>query len=52
MLTPHGRTRAASRFRTAPVLAMSLEGGLDGLPLRVSNEGLPRPHVARAQETV
>jgi len=30
----------------------SLEGGLDGLPLRVSNEGLPRPRVARAQETV
>jgi hypothetical protein len=29
-----------------------LEGGLDGLPLRVSNEGLPRPRVARAQETV
>jgi hypothetical protein len=29
-----------------------LEGGLDGLPLRVSNEGLLRPRVARAQETV
>ena len=26
----------------------SLEGGLDGLPLRVSNEGLLRPRVARA----
>ena len=25
----------------------SLEGGLDGLPLRVSNEGLLRPRVAR-----
>jgi hypothetical protein len=30
----------------------SLEGGLDGLPLRVSNEGLLRPRVARAQETI
>jgi len=30
----------------------SLEGGLDGLPLRVSNEGLPRPRVARAQEII
>jgi hypothetical protein len=30
----------------------SLEGGLDGLPLRVSNEGLLRPRVARAQEAV
>ena len=29
-----------------------LEDGLDGLPLRVSNEGLLRPRVARAQETV
>ena len=27
-----------------------LEGGLDGFPLRVSNEGLLRPRVARAQE--
>jgi hypothetical protein len=27
-------------------------GGLDGLPLRVSNEGLLRPRVARAQETI
>jgi len=30
----------------------TLEGGLDGLPLRVSNEGLRRPRVARAQETI
>ena len=29
-----------------------LEGGLDGLPLRVSNEGLLRPRVARAQEII
>ena len=28
-----------------------LAGGLNGLPLRVSNEGLLRPRVARAQET-
>ncbi len=34
----------------SPVL--SLEGRLDGLPLRVSNEGHPRPRVARAQETI
>src|SRR4029077_6964488 len=27
------------------------KGGLNGRPLRVSNEGLPRPRVARAQET-
>jgi hypothetical protein len=33
-------------------LSFPLEGGLDGLPLRVSNEGLPRPRVARAQKTV
>ena len=26
-----------------------IEGGLDGLSLRVSNEGLQRPRVARAQ---
>ena len=31
---------------------ISLEGRLDGLPLRVSNEGLPTPRVARAKETV
>ena len=31
-----------------PVFYLSLEGGLDGLPLRVSNEGLLRPRVARA----
>jgi hypothetical protein len=29
-----------------------LEGGLDGLPLRVSTEGSLRPRVARAQETI
>ena len=30
----------------------SFEGGVDGLPLRVSNEGLPRPRVVRAQEII
>jgi len=29
-----------------------LEGGLFGLPLRASNEGLRRPRVARAQKTI
>ena len=29
----------------------SPEGGLIGLQLRASNEGLPRPRVARAKET-
>ena len=32
--------------------SFSLEGGLFGLPLRASNEGLLRPRVARAQETI
>ncbi len=30
---------------------LSPEGGLFGLQLRASNEGLPRPRVARARET-
>ena len=30
----------------------SLEDGVDGFPLRVSNEGLLRPRVARAQEII
>ena len=34
------------------LLVHSLEGRLDGLPLRVSNEGLLRPRVARAQEII
>ena len=33
------------------VLSPSQQGGLFGLPLRASNEGLLRPRVARAQET-
>jgi hypothetical protein len=40
--------RMRAPFRHFPV---SLEGELGGLALRVSNEGLPRPRVARAQET-
>jgi hypothetical protein len=40
-----------SFFSCAPP-TFPLEGGLDGLPLRLSNEGLLRPRVARAQETV
>ena len=44
-------TRRALSYR-ALLLPYSLEGGLDGLPLRVSNEGLLRPRVARAQETI
>ena len=40
--------RALSDHRSS---TFSLEGGLDGLLLRVSNEGLLRPRVARAQET-
>ena len=37
--------------RDPRIRAFSLEGGLDGLPLRVSNKGLLRPRVARAQES-
>jgi hypothetical protein len=37
---------------TGVPLSFSIEGGLDGLPLRVSNEGLLRPRVARAQESI
>jgi len=39
------------RIRAFLSTSISLEGGLGGLPLRVSNEGLLRPRVARAQET-
>ena len=42
------RLRASNEHRSS---TFSLEGGLDGLPLRVSNEGLLRPRVARARET-
>jgi len=40
------------RSSNARVMIFSHEGGLEGLPLRVSNEGSPRPRVARAQETL
>jgi hypothetical protein len=43
-------TARIGRHRSS--IFFSLEGGLEGLPLRVSNEGLPRPRVARAQETI
>jgi len=36
----------------APFFYLLPEGGLDGLQLRVSNEGLLRPRVARAQESI
>jgi hypothetical protein len=38
--------------RSPPFSIFSLGGGLEGLPLHVSNEGLLRPRVARAQETI
>ncbi len=38
-------------FAAPALLFLSSEGGLSGLPLRASNEGLLRPRVARAQET-
>jgi hypothetical protein len=41
-----------ARIERAPLFHLPPEGGLGGLPLRVSNEGLPRPRVARAQETL
>jgi len=51
-----GRIRVSSgvffRFCIYRISIFSLEGWLDGLPLRVFNEGSPRPRVAQAQETV
>ncbi len=32
--------------------SLPLEGWLDGLPLRMSNEGLLRPRVTRAQKII
>ena len=40
-----------ARIERPPLFYLPLEGGLDGLLLRVSNEGLLRPRVARTQET-
>ena len=45
----HGAHRATTVFL---YLRFRIEGGLDVLPLRVSNEGLPRPRVARAQKSI
>ncbi len=57
---PSHRARSASKkdslavphipFLQAQSLSISRKGGLLGLPLRASNEGSPRPRVARAQE--
>ena len=41
-----------ARIEQPPLFHLFLEGGLNGLPLRVSNEGLLRPRVARAQESI
>jgi len=41
-----------ARIEQPPRFHLFLEGGLDSLPLRVSNEGLLRPRVARAQESI
>jgi hypothetical protein len=47
-----GRESFLGGIFTAFLLTFSLEGELDGLPLRVSNEGLRRPRVARAQKII
>ena len=52
MRTAYGNVVLASNVEDCASLTFSPKGGLDGFPLRVSNEGLPRPRVARAQETV
>ena len=44
--------RGSGRSSIVRVRILSLEGRLDGLPLRVSNEESPRPRVARAQEAI
>ena len=41
-----------SIFRVWSKNDLPLEGGLDGLPLRVFNEGLLRPRVARAKKII
>ena len=38
-------------LRVQSCLSLLQRGGPIGLPLRASNEGSPRPRVARAQET-
>src|ERR1022692_3368031 len=44
------RTSTASTMLLPRSHRLSQEGGLFGLPLRASNEGLLRPRVARAKE--
>jgi hypothetical protein len=44
------RTNTASTMLLPHSHHLSQEGGLFGLPLRASNEGLLRPRVARAKE--
>jgi hypothetical protein len=54
IVRPRRARRIAWRLPIPPFRACSpslLEGGLFGLLLRASNEGLRRPRVARAQET-
>jgi hypothetical protein len=46
------RLSFTARIDQTPLFRLSLEGGLDGLPLRVSNEGILRLRVARAQEII
>jgi hypothetical protein len=46
------RPSSFSMILPSLLVLFSRKGGLIGLPLRVSNEGLPRPRVARAQETI
>jgi hypothetical protein len=46
------RKGAGSLFSLHGPQRFSLEGGLDGLPLRVPNEGSLRPRVARTRETI
>ena len=51
-LPAKGTVPASAFFLFFPAsFSLLREGGLIGLPLRASNEGLLRPRVARAQET-
>jgi hypothetical protein len=47
----HAGWQGDEMLMNLPLPGLSDQSGLDGLPLRVSNEGLLRPRVARAQET-
>jgi len=46
-----GHLAVPSFHHSLSFISPSQQGGLFGLPLRASNEGLLRPRVARAQET-